>query len=375
LREDNVRKIWSEAELDAALSDLHGDVDEDDGLAFARASLMAAAGSTEAPPAGPRRGTWRWIAVAAAVVTLVGGLGIVVSLRTPAPEPVRPAATLADLDRPLEPGEFHYAQKLQWLPESLEGHPADIQQKVELWIPADPTGIWHRRTKWTGAVKGLSSEEQKKVQVSQGPFDEYGRGGWFPGPPNVGGTQQPTWNTPFQNWLTPDAAFIASLTDDRAKLGKRLNFDTISFHDSGKAHTATEALGMVRSALETGLVRKDIRFGLRDAFAEITGAFVVPGQTSDGRPATVLGAKDTGQRVFLDPATAQLLSWDANPRFTPVATRSSDVAVSTSRNPPVSSSVSGPPSTTTTSPDTPFPLSAAHDLETVYSFAITRVSG
>lgn len=372
MREDNVRKIWSDAELDAALADLHDDVDEDDGLAFARASLMAAAGPSEAPPAGTRRGPWRWIAVAAAVVTLVGGLAVVTSLRAPAPEPARPAASLADLDRPLEPGEFHYAQKLHWLPTSLEGQAAEMQQSVELWIPADPTGIWHRRTKWTGAVHGLVPEEQRKVRVSLAPFDEYGRGGVFPGPQNMGGTRAPNWNTPFQNWLTPDAAFIASLTPDRGKLVKRLSFDTISLHDSGKAHSPTDALDMVRSVLETGLVRQDIRFGLRDAFAGITGAFVTPGHTSDGRPATVLIGKDTGQRVFLDPATAQLLAWDANVSPAPVTTRNREIATSTAKNPPPSSGTTGP---LTTTPESPAGPQLPEATETVYSFTITRTSG
>jgi hypothetical protein len=370
LREDNVRKIWSDAELDAALSDLHGDVDEGDGLAFARASLMAAAGTSEAPPQPRRSGTWRWIAVAAAVVTLVGGLAIVTSLRTPPSEPARPAATLPDVDRPLAPGEFHYAQRLSWLPEILEDKPVMIQQRVELWIPAEPTGVWHRRTRWTGAVRGL--DEPKHVQVNQLPFDEYGPGGRFGTGQNLGGQTAPTWNTPFQNWLSPDADFVASLTPDRGKLAKRLNFDTISVHDNGKAHTATEALDMVRTALETGLVRKDVRLALRDAFGGVTGAFVVTGRTRDGRDATVLGTKDTGQRLFLDPATAQLLSWDGRFPPTPVTTRSSEVPTSTSRNPPRSSGGAGPPATTTTTPVSP---QLVQDLETVYSFAITRTSG
>ena len=380
MREDNVRKIWSDAELDAALSDLHDDTGDDDGLAFARASLMAATGTAEETPAPRRAGTWRWIAVAAAVVTLVGGLAVVTSLRTSAPEPTQPAAVSPDLDRPLAPGEFRYAQKLQWLPENLEGHPAEIQQKVELWIPADPTGVWHRRTRWTGAVRGLPPTGPQNAPVSLQPFDEYGRSGLFPGPPNQGGSTAPTWNTPFQNWLTPDAAFIASLTPDRGKLVKRLNFDTITFHDSGKSHTAAEALDMVRSALETGLVRKDIRFGLRDAFGQITGAFVVPGHATDGRPATVLGAKDTGQRLFLDPATAQPLAWDANTSVTPRFVNSSDVAMSRTTNPPPPSATSGPPSssnqqaTTTTIPQTPVSPQLDHIPETVYSFAITRSS-
>ena len=370
MREDNVRKIWSDAELDAALSDLHDDVDEDDGLAFARASLMAAAGTSEAPPAVTRRGPWRWIAVAAAVVTLVGGLAVVASLRAPAPEPAQPAATLADLDRPLAPGEFHYAQKLQWLPESLEGQSAEMQQSVELWIPADPTGVWHRRTKWTGAVRGFGGP--KGVQVNLAPFDEDGPAGRFGPGQNLAGQISPRWNTPFQNWLTPDAAFIASLTPDRGALAKRLTFDTIDQDNKAKVHTPTEALTMVRTALETGLVRKDVRFALRDAFGGINGGFATPGHTQDGRPATVLIAKDSSQRLYLDPDTAQLLAWDAYPRVTPTTISSNEVPKSTSKNPPPSSGITGPPTTTPVSPAGP-PL--PEDLETEYSFAITRTSG
>ncbi|GLY35670.1 hypothetical protein Amsp01_016940 [Amycolatopsis sp. NBRC 101858] len=370
MREDNVRKIWSDAELDAALADLHDDVDEDDGLAFARASLMAAVGTSEAPPAATRRGPWRWIAVAAAVVTLVGGLAIITSLRAPAPEPARPAATLGDLDRPLEPGEFHYAQKLQWLPESLEGQSAEMQQSVELWIPADPTGVWHRRTKWTGAVRGFGGA--KSVQVNSAPFDEAGPAGRFGPGQHLAGQIDPRWNTPFQNWLLPDAAFIASLTPDRGTLAKRLNFDTIDQDSRAKVHTPTEALTMVRTALETGLVRKDIRFALRDAFTMISGAFVAPGHTPDGRPATVLTVKDSGQRLYLDPDTAQLLAWDANPTITPTTIRSNEVVRSTAKSPPPSSGITGPATTTPESPAGP-PLPG--DLATEYSFAITRTSG
>jgi hypothetical protein len=368
LREDNVRKIWSDAELDAALSDLHADTGDDDGLAFARASLMAATGTSEAPPQPRRTGTWRWIAVAAAVVTLVGGLAIVTSLRTPPSEPTQPAATSPDVDRPLAPGEFHYAQKLTWLPETLLGQPVDIQQRTELWIPADPTGVWHRRTGWTGAVSGLDPEKENSVRLNLTPFDEYGPGGRFGGGQNLGGQTNPRWNTPLQNWLTPDAAFIASLTPDRRGLVKRLGFDTVSTSDSGKAHTPAESLTMARLVLETGLLGKELRFALRDALSQLTGLFAAPGQTSDGRPATVVTAKGSGERLLFDPTTAQLLAWD-NPG-TPTTTRTHERPKSTSLAPPESVGTS---STTTTRPAAPEFKWGEPDA--VYLFAITRTPG
>lgn len=52
MTDDNIRQIWSDAELDAALADLHDDVGDGD-LTFARTSLLAAAGAE--PEAPPRR--------------------------------------------------------------------------------------------------------------------------------------------------------------------------------------------------------------------------------------------------------------------------------------------------------------------------------
>ncbi|MGW5719548.1 CU044_5270 family protein [Amycolatopsis sp. NPDC003865] len=354
MREDNVRKIWSDAELDAALSDLHDDVGEDDGLAFARASLMAAAGTAEAAPQPRRRGTWRWIAVAAAVVTLVGGLGIVVSLRPSAPEPAQPAAQLADPDRPLAPGEFHYAQKLAWVTQMTFGLPSKFQQMVELWIPADPTGVWHRRTRWTGGITGLDPTTQAKVRVDRTPRDEYGPGGVFPGQP-------PT------NWLAPDAAFVASLTPDRAEVAKAL----LSDNHGGPA----ESITMVRSVLALGLVGKDVRIALRDALSAMPGVYAEAGHTPDGRSATVVVGKDKGQRLYLDPTTAQLMA-AADGVFS-VTGGSTNVPLSTSRIPPPSSE-SFPSTTVTMSSEIPPAPPTAQKFgepDAVYSFSISWTSG
>ncbi|MDQ7808037.1 hypothetical protein Q5425_30245 [Amycolatopsis sp. A133] len=351
--EDNVRKIWSEAELDAALGDLHSDVGDDDGLAFARASLLAAAGVEEAPPAGPRRsGAWRWLAVAAAVVTLVGGLGVAAARWTPdAPETSRPAA-LPDLDRPLVPGEFRYTEMRDWTLYARNGFPAKAQRRIELWIPADPAGVWHRRTTLTDAEHRADG---KTAEPPPGPVDEYGPGGVF-------AAQH------YLNWLTPDAAFIASLPPDRQKLAQRLASDTLDVDDprKGRMHSATDALGMVRSVLETGLLRPDVRFALRDALASFPGIGVMPGRTtSDGRTATVYVDLKLGGRLFLDPATAHLLAADRAP--TPAMLSDKETPL----NPP-QSGVSVPNTTTTQRPLSP---QRPEGPDTEYSYAITRTSG
>lgn len=361
MREDNVRKIWSEAELDAALEDLHGAEDAGDGLAFARATLMTAAGIGEAPPTGPRRsGAWRWLAAAAAVVILAGGLGVAAALRTP--EASRPAAALPDLDRPLAPGEYHYTDMRELTYRPVDGYPGKIRQRVELWIPADPTGVWHRRT----TVTGLPAAPGKLAAPLPGPVDEYGPGGVLPGLPDYTGTTKPKRDPRVTNWLSPDAAFVASLVPDPQKLLTRLRFDPVDNNDLGRsgAHLAGQSLAMARSALETGLLRPDVRFALRDALAEVPGIAVThEPMAPDNRPATVYLAKDIGLRLFLDPATARLLAVGSSP--IPVVTHNNEVPRSTART-----SESLPVTTQ-------FPLSPDRPdaPDTLYSYAITTAAG
>ncbi|MFB9690631.1 hypothetical protein [Amycolatopsis plumensis] len=370
MREDNVRKIWSEAELNAALADLNSDVGEDDGLAFARTSLLAAAGGEEAPPAEPRRtGAWRWLAVAAAVVTLVGGLGVATAVWTPdpAPEMSRPAAS-TDPDRPLAPGEFHYTEIRDWTTQAGPGFADKVQRRIELWIPADPTGVWHRRTTLTAAGHWADGRTGEPLP---GPVDEYGLGGVFPGHPDFAGMYKPGWVTPLVNWLSPDAAFVASLVPDRDQLGRRLRFDTVETSDpgGGLAHRPGQSLAMARSALGTGLLRPDVRFALLDALAGIPDIVVTPhSATPDGRTATVYFAPDIGQRLYVDPATARLLAADSSP--TPVAT--SRIQLPKSSTPVTPSSVVVPNTTTTQLRPTP----DRHNVPDVqYSYAITQTSG
>ncbi|GHG38346.1 MULTISPECIES: CU044_5270 family protein [Amycolatopsis] len=368
MREDNVRKIWSEAELDAALADLNSDVEEDDGLAFARTSLLAAAGVEEAPPAEPRRaGAWRWLAVAAAVVTLVGGLGVATAVWTPDPEPElsRPAAS-TDLDRPLAPGEFRYTEMRDWTTQAGPGFADKVQRRIELWIPADPTGVWHRRTTLTAAGHWADGRTGEPLP---GPVDEYGPGGVFPGHPNFAGMTRQGWVTPLVNWLSPDAAFVASLVPDREKLRQRLRYDTVETTDpgGGRAHQPGQSLAMARSALGTGLLRPDVRFALLDALAAVPDIVVAPhSATPDGRPATVYFARDIGQRLYVDPATARLLAVDSSP----TAITTSRIELPKSTTPVTPSSV---PNTTTTQLR---PTPDRRDVPDVqYSYAITQTSG
>src|SRR5262245_53999630 len=76
--EDNVRAMWSEDELDQALSTLNADVSPDE-RAFGRARtelLMSAGGRVEDTPAPRRRRGW-WFAAAGTVVAITASVVVV----------------------------------------------------------------------------------------------------------------------------------------------------------------------------------------------------------------------------------------------------------------------------------------------------------
>ena len=80
-------------------------------------------------------------------------------------------------------------------------------------------------------------------------------------------------------------------------------------------------------------------------------------------------AKDTGQRLFLDPVTARLLAADSAP--TSVIVGNKGVPLTTPLPPPSSVAV---PNTTTTR-QIPISPQRPDDPDTQYSYAITRTSG
>ena len=371
MTDDNIRQIWSDAELDAALDELHHDVGDDDGLAFARASLLAAAGAEpEEAPKPQRSGSWRWIAVAAAVVTLVGGFAVTAEVLTPgAPDPVHPAATAPDLDRPLAPGEYHYSRQEYWYPVGNSFEVAYIQQKVELWVPADPAGMWRRRTGMTGRVVGrLTDEDRAKIAPMSGAdVDEYGPGGVFP---NVSGGTLP--------WPAPDARSLEALTPDETAL---------SNHLFGTSRYPGEQLRQAASALTPGLPAKNVRVALCKTLANLGGIQAFPDtvRAPDGRQSLAFLATSTQDTLYVDPTTfvAIAITPYPPPRQVPeggsTPTMAGDPTETVKPPAPLSTSTSMTTSQSfpkTTTLQSPPPPSGQRPLQppTMYYFAITRGS-
>ena len=157
--DENVREMWSDDELDAALAALRSDVDTDPArLAGARRELVGAeAGSAPPVPAAKR---WRrWVASAAAV----GGRRVrragradrgVREGRARRPEGGRggeldsAADRIASGDETVGPGQYLYVGSHDWtMATAADPVPAKSiswleEDLVEKWVPADDRQEW-----------------------------------------------------------------------------------------------------------------------------------------------------------------------------------------------------------------------------------------
>ncbi|WP_328447901.1 hypothetical protein [Amycolatopsis sp. NBC_00438] len=315
MTDDNIRQIWSDAELDAALAHLHDDVGDDVDLTFARTSLLTAAGAEpEAPPEPAKsRGAWRWIAVAAAVATLTGGLVVATQFanRAPAPAPIAPAATLPGLDDlrgvdlPIGPGEFRLTTSSSWMEADKGSIPTTyVGTQTELWIPADPAGDWHLHSTLTNTPTGLQVPTPRMEPVPVHITDTTGAGGIFPG--MYGGPDF------LGSWDAPTALFVTNLPADVQVLRAQLIDAQRGLGTPvrrGEENSPGAAVQMVRKTLELGLARGDVRVALWRALAGIDGIVTTPGMPSpDGRIGIGFTAKDGGT-LIADQATAQLIGY------------------------------------------------------------------
>ncbi|WP_329054426.1 CU044_5270 family protein [Amycolatopsis sp. NBC_01488] len=329
MADDNVRPIWSDAELDTALADLHADPGSDDDLAFVRTSLLAAAGAPpeKEPAARPKsRGSWRWIAVAAAVAALTGGLVVATQVTDREPAVVTPAVPgldqLRGTDLPVSPGEFRHTTSSMWFrTKGPGGEPAGyLGTLTELWIPADPATPWHLRSKASNDLPGLAVPAPHLNPVPLHSEDQLsGPGGLFP----TAGYNLPAGFA--GSWNIPTAKFIATLPADADRLRTRLLADRSTTSHSPSPETPNSPALVIRMAyqvLETGLPRGDVRVALWRALSRIDGIVTAPGtRAPDGRTGIGFTARATGETLIADPATAQLIGRTEPPDPTPGTSR------------------------------------------------------
>lgn len=369
MTEKNVHPIWSDTELDAALADLHSDPGPDNGLTFARASLLAATGAPlnqtpfhQAPPA-PRksRGSWRWISVAAAVAALTAGLIVVTDH---SPSTVTPAATaeppgldqLKGVDLPTGKAGFFHTAISSWsvTDRASDGKPTRyLGTQSDTWVAVDTAAKWRRHSWFTNSPAGLPVPTPHQEPVPSKTTDENGPGGMFPE------VEAHYPGQDFQgSWDTPTAPFLAALPADVKVLRERLVNDQGSMSAAihpGKPNSPAMSIQMVRRVLELGVVRGDVRVALWRALAQVPGIVTTPGKAApDGRAGIGFTAGDTGDTLIADPGTAQLIGYTL-PSKPSGGSKSAATGSST-------------PTTQATPKSTG---SARNELETIYTYSVT----
>ncbi|WP_370945100.1 hypothetical protein AB5J62_39275 [Amycolatopsis sp. cg5] len=215
----SLHQVWSETELDDALDALHPDAPSAD-LSAIRATLMSAAGAApaEQPPAAKPRRTWAWVAAAASVIVLAGGIVAVSNLASGPAEPslLQLGSTGAvEADAPLKPGQVRYLYEQRW------GSPVygeRYETIVEQWLPEVPGQEWLRRETSTGRSVPYPGPDAATATPKLGA-----------GPPEVTEKHGPLDGGP-GSFFNPTPRFLASLRQDPTWLYEQLHTE----FDKGK---------------------------------------------------------------------------------------------------------------------------------------------
>ncbi|MBC6446926.1 CU044_5270 family protein [Actinokineospora xionganensis] len=324
---DNLRELWSEDELDTALSRLNSAVRTDaHALARARAELMAAAGGPEqgstmsTQTSRPKRRWVRWAAPAAAVAAVVAGLLVAqtVSFNGNPPGAVAAAAELnAAADRvgasdpPVGPGQYRYVGTHAWWMGmgAPEGKMLAVLEEnlIEQWAPAEFDQEWMQRRQVTGNHKVLvGTEEEVKASGMlggrrPGQGEKRARCGDFYAADEG---REPC--TREGAWQVPTPAFLASLPKDPRQLYDRLRADT----EGRGPGPDEEMLVYVADVLRSGTVPAEIRANLYRVLAMVPSIEITDRAANlAGKVGVAFGIGDEEDRmeIIIDVATGQFI--------------------------------------------------------------------
>jgi hypothetical protein len=324
--EDNVREMWSDDQLDAALAALRSDVGVEPGaLAGARAELLAAAGAVggglpEPVPTSRRR--WL-VAAAAAAVVVVAGVVVAVVARPTEPAitgPAAPSGTANPVDRikavdePLRPGQFRYVGEHQWWSTSFDSkYLWKSEYRYEVWVPAQERQEWMERRETTGRSVLLNgSEEQARaegmappertVETYRAPCGDYFAADEDRRPCEF-----------ISSFAHPNEEYMASLTRDPDELLAMLRRETAG---AQKATPDSMAFQLVSLFLHERNVPADLRVALYRTLAKLPAIEIAENVPNlDGRRGTsfALRDKDTRRAIIVDPGTGNVIGerWTA----------------------------------------------------------------
>ncbi|WP_344870410.1 CU044_5270 family protein [Allokutzneria multivorans] len=309
-----VRAMWTDAELDDALSALHKETEPPS--ADVRATLMLAC--RETPPKPRRRYTWA--AATAAVAALTAGVLTIPGAPSAAAEALDSAAAhvLAEPDPRPGPGQFFYTSTRESAMASSmtsTGKPLSLLEEsmTQLWVPAIRAEEWFVRSGQTGARKWLvGNEDLARREGDGGLLDprvsrervQRGLCGDFPDQRELGGT--PDDGKPcgerYGHWEAPTPRFLADLPRDPDALYERLSKDA-----KGRGADVLRLASGVLRAAETSA---DLRAAVYRALVKLPGLDVTDNAANlDGRRGTALGLTegDLRDEVIVDTASGRYI--------------------------------------------------------------------
>ncbi|MFI7116992.1 CU044_5270 family protein [Amycolatopsis sp. NPDC049868] len=333
---DSIRKVWSEAELDEALADLHAEPEtRRDELSRARAALLRAAGEVEdellptlAPPARKRPGAWRWIAAAAAAALVSGGGIVATNAFTDGTAPADRTVTasgenalesLHGDDFPLRDDQYRLVTESTWTTRvTKSGLVYQTHEILERWLPVPGWQPVKTRFTGTGEIRWLKGDYQTAMR----------NGEVLPGPSSsvtVNDIPPPTTTTspappalPPQDrlpsesgWTHPAPDFLKELPIDPGKMAERLRHDGIwpDGRPSGQPNSAPEMFEMAFNVLRSSQGFGAQRVALCKALATMPGIVLETVATPDGRPALSFSVTlpDRTRTFIVDQATAAVV--------------------------------------------------------------------
>jgi hypothetical protein len=341
---DNIRTVWTDDELDAALARLHPAAPAEPAVLTAAWNQVAREMSTvngivpDEPSTQDTVGVVRsgrvwlkWTAVAAAAAAVVAVAGGVTAHLTGSANPptdatrvVTAAMVLQDAgaaaikthDQPVPPGEFRYLETHGWGAVTGVADKGVVtfldEQIVRTWIPADRTQVWTTTTTYTGKVQWISGTAAEAAAIGmkvptgtttiQAPCGDF-----YPS----GGAKQGSCADPAVSrgsWQHPTAAWLAGLPRDPGQLLARLRHDAPR-NGRGDAELLTYAT----DALGTGLLPGDVRGALYRALALLPDVSITAHTaTLDGRTGVAFAVSDNHsghdrQEFVVDPATGDFI--------------------------------------------------------------------
>lgn len=327
MSDENVREMWSDDELDAALAAFRSDVDTDDRvLRDTRSGLLAAApaadeGGQDVRPAAFASPRPRWViaaAAAAAVIVVVAGVLVAVATRpgtgdgtgtgpTASSRPQSPVDRIKATDEPLRPGQFRYFREHQWWSTYGEGSVWKSEYVYERWMPAQVRQRWMERRETTGRAVILAGDAEQSRAIGMGPSKASVEVYRAPCGDYFAGDRKPC---EYQgSWEHPNQEFLAALPRDPDELLAQVR---ALVADATKLTPDYLAFKFLSDVLrETGwAVPADLRMALYRAIAKLPTVDIAENVPNlNGRKGTAFAVSDSYKKwvMIVDPATGRVI--------------------------------------------------------------------